>query len=93
MPMSIRSAEVENLARKLSAQTGYSMTETIERALEAMDSSRAEDARARYSRIADLAARCSALPDRDTRSEAAILGYGEDGLTDSGTGAEAGALL
>lgn len=80
MPMSIRSSTVESLARKLAVQTGDSMTETIEKALEAMDASAVAEAGIRYGKLSSIAARCAALPDLDTRSADEILGYGSDGL-------------
>jgi hypothetical protein len=79
--MSIRKAEVESLARKLSDRTGYSMTETIEKALEAMDSSCVAESRVRYTRLLGISSRCASLPDLDTRSEDDILGYNPEGLS------------
>jgi antitoxin VapB len=80
MAMSIRSSEVETLARKLASRTGISMTETIEKALEAMDASGVAEAEIRYGKIVSIASRCAAIPDLDVRSADEILGYGPDGL-------------
>lgn len=84
MPMSIRNPGVESLARKLSDRTGYSMTETIEKALEAMDSSYVAESRARYARLSAISTRCANLPDLDVRVVDDILGYTSEGYT-SGT--------
>ena len=79
MAMSIRNPDVERLARKLSSDTGYSLTETIEVALEAMDSSGVSSSRERYERLSAISNRCADLPDLDVRGEDDILGYGPDG--------------
>lgn len=85
MPLSIRNPNVEALARKLSDRTGYSMTETIEKALEVMDDSCVAESRARYARLSAISTRCASLPDIDVRSIDDILGYTAEGVT-SGTG-------
>lgn len=83
MPLNIKDAETDRLARELAASTGESITAAVATAL-----------RERLERIQgqlrgpDLAAeldaialRCAALPVLDPRPEAEILGYDADGLS------------
>lgn len=79
MALSIRNPDVERLARKLADDTGYSLTETIEVALEAMDNSVVSSSSERYSRILAISNRCADLPDLDSRCDDDILGYGPAG--------------
>jgi antitoxin VapB len=82
MPLSIRSAEVEKLARALARLTGENLTETI-----------LESLRERYQRVragwasqrliedlSTIANRTAALPKLDSRSADEILDYDEHGL-------------
>ncbi len=82
MPLSIRSAEVEKLARTLSRLTGENMTETILESLRERYQ-RVRAGRASQRLIEDLgaiASRTAALPKLDQRSAEEILGYDRDGL-------------
>jgi antitoxin VapB len=82
MPLSIRSPEVEKLARALARLTGENLTETILGSLrERYDRVRAGRASQRL--VEDLGAiarRTAALPKLDSRSADEILGYDEHGL-------------
>lgn len=82
MPLSIRSPEVEKLARALARLTGENLTETILGSLrERYDRVRAGRTRGRL--VEDLSAiarRTSELPKLDGRSADEILGYDEGGL-------------
>ncbi|MBN2811515.1 MAG: type II toxin-antitoxin system VapB family antitoxin [Spirochaetales bacterium] len=79
MAMSIRNSGVEKQVRDISSRTGYSLTETLEKALETFDASLSAETQSRFSRLASIAASCSSLPDIDARSFDEILGYGDDG--------------
>lgn len=82
MPLSIRSVEVEKLARALARLTGENMTETI------LESLRERYQRVRAGRVSQrlmedlstIASRTAALPKLDNRSAEEILGYDERGL-------------
>lgn len=85
MAMSIRSPEVERLARNLSRRTGASITESIRAALEArLKELDAETAR-RIGKIEAIARTCAAAPDLDSRTFEEILGYDETGAFDHGS--------
>ena len=79
--LSIRNRKTEQLARTLARETGETITEAITKAVEdrllRVSGRRApEDVEAA---VMEIARRCSALPDRETRSEDGILGYDEQG--------------
>jgi len=85
MPLSIRSPEVERLARELAARTGETMTEAIRRALADRLTRLGEPGAADPSLaavIAEIQSRVRALPVLDDRTPDRILGYGEHGLPD-----------
>jgi antitoxin VapB len=81
MPLSIKNAETEELARSLARETRESITTAITRALEE------RLLRVRGRRLADdrrrqalaIIAQCASLPDLDVRPADVILGYTEDG--------------
>jgi antitoxin VapB len=80
--LNIKNPETIDLARRLAATTGESITEAVTRALRerlAVVSSKPDTARlkARVARIQTLVA---SLPDLDTRSDDEIIGYDERGL-------------
>jgi antitoxin VapB len=82
MPLSIRNAEVERLARALSRITGEGITETILRALRDRHQ-RLRAAREQERLFEDLSAiarRSASLPELDARSPDEIIGYDENGL-------------
>ena len=84
MPLSIRNAKAEKLARELATESGENITRAITRALE----ERLQRLRGRSTAI-DLAEeimkiskRCSEIPDQDQRSPDEILGYGPTGVVE-----------
>jgi antitoxin VapB len=82
MPLSIKNDDTERLARQVAEETGESITQAIQKALE----ERWEKLKAkRHSRllageIADLLRRVDAMPTLDTRSAEEILGYDDHGM-------------
>jgi antitoxin VapB len=82
MPPNIKDADTEKVVRELAAITGEAVTSAVRRTAE----ERLLRIRCDRSgkRLADellaIGARCSALPDLDTRSADDILGYDEHGL-------------
>jgi antitoxin VapB len=81
MPLSIKNEETERLARQVARETGESLTEAIQKALQ----ERWERLKARRrsqvvaGQVEDLLRRVDALPRLDSRSEDEILGYDEHG--------------
>lgn len=81
MSLSIKNSEAEELARELARETGVSLTRAVISAL------RAALLRARGRRtstsvreaVLEVAGRCAALPDLDSRPADEILGYDERG--------------
>lgn len=82
MAMSIKSAEVERLAREISARTGESMTGAIQKALEERLERLKLDRRKQIlvAQLEEILNRVDRLPIRDSRSPDEILGYDEHGL-------------
>ena len=82
MAMSIKNSEVETLARKVAAETGESLTEAIQRALEErwQKLQGKRRSRALHLQIDDLLRRVDSLPTIDSRPEDEILGYDQHGL-------------
>lgn len=82
MPISIRNARAETLARDISARTGETMTQAIVVALEErlakLRSRRETTAAARG--LLRIARRISRRPTRDRRKPDQILGYDKHGL-------------
>ena len=82
MPLSIKNAATERLARQVAGETGESITEAIQKSLE----ERWERLKARRrnrlltGQIEDLLRRVDALPTLDDRSPDEILGYDEHGM-------------
>ena len=78
MPLSIRNAKAEKLARELAAENGENITQAITRNLE----ERLQRLRGRSKaidlteEILRISKRCSEIPDKDLRSPDEILGYG-----------------
>jgi antitoxin VapB len=83
MPLNIRDADTENVVLEMAAITGEADTTAVRRAAEERLQRIRRDKSGR--RLADellaIGARCSALPDQDTRNADDILGYDEHGLT------------
>ncbi len=78
MALSIRSKEVETLARKLARKSGLNMTDEILLALREREE-RTDGNLPRSAKLAALIQECSRLPDLDDRSADSILGYDETG--------------
>jgi antitoxin VapB len=82
MALSIKNDETERLARQVARETGESLTEAIQKALQ----ERWERLKARRRnqvlavQVEDLLRRVDALPTLDFRSEDEILGYDEHGM-------------
>lgn len=91
MPISIKNAETEQLARLLAKETGETITEVIKKSLQ----DRLQRMRGRRKdrelkdQIADILARVDALPRLDAPSDDEILGYDENGIPTTGS-AESG---
>ena len=82
MALSIKNPEADELARRLAAITGESITEATIVALR--ERLRRQRGRAAGPRLRDelraIRTRCSELPVLDTRSPEEILGYDENGV-------------
>lgn len=82
MALSIKNDETERLARQVARETGESLTEAIQKALqerwERLKGRRRQPVLA--SQIEDLLRRVDAMPTRDSRPDDEILGYDEQGL-------------
>ena len=82
MPLSIKNDTTERLARKVASETGESLTEAIQNALqERWD--RLKMRRHNHvltSQIEELLRRVDSLPTLDSRPEDEILGYDEHGM-------------
>jgi antitoxin VapB len=82
MALSIKNPKAENLARKLAAESGETITQAITHALE----ERLERLRGRSTTpdlmedILKISKRCSAIPDQDQRAPDEILGYDSVGV-------------
>jgi len=82
MAINIRDRKTEKLARELAAETGETMTQAINQALE----ERLERLRGRSTapdlveEILKISKRCSAIPERAQRSADEILGYDSVGV-------------
>jgi antitoxin VapB len=83
MPLSIKAPEADQLARKLAATTGETITEAV---IVSMRERLAREERKRDSQqqlIQDLmviAHHCASLPVLDDRTEDEIMGWDENGL-------------
>jgi len=82
MALSIKSIEVERMAREISSKTGESLTGAIQRALEER-LERLKQARRQQilkGQLEEILQRVDRLPILDSRSPDEILGYDEHGL-------------
>ncbi len=81
MPITIKNPEVERLARRVAAESGESLTDSIrhslEERLERLRGSRR--APTTFEMIMEISHRCRELPDLDDRSAEEILGYDSRG--------------
>jgi antitoxin VapB len=82
MPLSIKSIEVERLAREIAAKTGESLTGAIQKALQERLDRLKRDRRSQIlaSQLQEILRRVDQLPVLDSRSADEILGYDEHGL-------------
>ncbi len=82
MPLSIKNDETERLARQVASETGESLTEAIQKALQERWERLKGRRRSRVlaGQVEDLLRRVDALPTLDTRPEDEILGYDEHGM-------------
>jgi antitoxin VapB len=82
MALSIKSIEVERLAREIATKTGESLTGAIQKALqERLDRLRRERrSQILASQLQEILRRVDQLPVLDSRSADEILGYDEHGL-------------
>ena len=82
MALSIKNDETERLARQVARETGESLTEAIQKALqerwERLKLKRRNHVLA--GQVEDLLRRVDALPTLDSRPEDEILGYDEHGM-------------
>jgi antitoxin VapB len=82
MALSIKNDETERLARQVAGETGESLTEAIQKALqerwERLKSKRRSHVLA--NQVEDLLRRVDALPTLDSRPADEILGYDEHGM-------------
>ena len=82
MPINIRNAEIEELAREVARLTGESLSEAMRKSLEERLSvlKKQRDDESLRRDLDEILARFHALPMLETRSEDEILGYDENGL-------------
>jgi antitoxin VapB len=82
MPLSIKNRKAERLIEEVAKATGESKTQAVIIALE----ERLERLKGRrtvpdsYQAVMEIARRCAALPDEDTRTADQILGYNQAGV-------------
>ncbi|MGE0460626.1 MAG: type II toxin-antitoxin system VapB family antitoxin [Vicinamibacterales bacterium] len=82
MPISIKNAKTERLARQLASLTGETITHAVEEAV-AERYARLRRARAKRSlgaELTEIALRCARRPDVSTMSDDEILGYDDSGV-------------
>lgn len=82
MPLSIKNAETERLARELSKETGESLTDAITNSLrDRLQRLRGRrNAKDLIQEVDDILHRVDSLPNLDNRSEDEILGYDSQGI-------------
>ena len=82
MPLNIKNAEADDLARSLARRTGRSLTDAVIYALR--EQLRRESGRASAPDLAEelleIGRHCAALPVLDNRGDDEILGYDERGV-------------
>ncbi len=82
MPLNIKNADADRLARELARKTGRSITDVVIYALR--EQLRREEGRTTAPDLAEelmeIGRRCAALPDLDARTADEILGYDERGV-------------
>jgi antitoxin VapB len=82
MAMSIKSLDVERMAREISARTGESLTGAIQKALQERLERLKKEGRKQLvvAQIEDILHRVDQLPVLDRRTPDEILGYDDQGL-------------
>lgn len=84
MSMNIKDQETHDMARELAKLTGQSLTEAVKialrRELKRARVARVKKVRPLAERLDEIALRCAALPDINTRPPEDIIGYNEHGL-------------
>ena len=83
MPLSIKNAEADKLARELAERTGESITQAVITALRerlVREQRRDEAIDSMVDEVMDIGRHCAALPLLDARSPDEIIGYDEHGL-------------
>jgi antitoxin VapB len=82
MALSIKSVDVERMAREIAAKTGESLTGAIQKALEERLARLKQQRRGHLvaDQIEEILRRVDQLPVRDSRRPDEILGYDEHGL-------------
>jgi antitoxin VapB len=82
MALSIKNSETERLARLVAKETGQSLTKAIENALREClrRLKQRRHGRIMNDKLTDILRRVDSLPTRDSRPEAEILGYDEQGI-------------
>ena len=82
MAMSIKNDATERLARQVASETGESLTEAIQKALEERWQRLKAKRRSLIlsSQVEELLRRVDSLPTLDSRPEDEILGYDEQGM-------------
>jgi antitoxin VapB len=82
MPLSIKNPVTERLARQIARETGESITEGIQHALQERLERLPARRRGRImaEKLEDILRRVDALPTLDTRREDEILGYDKRGI-------------
>ena len=85
MALSIKNPETERLARQIARETGETLTEVIQRALQERLERLPQQRRGRMmaEKLQDILRRVDTLPTRDTRPEDEILGYDSQGIPHS----------
>jgi antitoxin VapB len=82
MALNIKNAVTERLARQIAKETGESITEAIQHALEERLQHLPQRRRGHImaEKLEDILRRVDALPTLDTRPEDEILGYDKEGV-------------
>ena len=84
MALSLKDPETDRLAREVARLTGESLTEAVRTALtERLERERLRRGRSKRSlaeRLNEIALRCAARPELDSRLADEIIGYDENGM-------------
>ena len=82
MALSIKNSETERLARQVAQETGESLTVAIQSALKErlQRLKQKRPGRIMTTKLDDILRRVDSLPTLDTRPEAEILGYDDQGV-------------